>query len=892
MPPPKKRVKLSREEILEKKRESERLRRERIKNDPVKLAEQQEKERLKYLKKKEKGQRKIISQMTEREKRKTRKKWKESSKHYREKLKTEKNATNFIQQATPPPSDVEDLQEHRRPIYIENRRIQEARNRSQRQRRLRNKQIKHRDRVIAKLKKKLKTQQQKYRRLKGKRKAKPKPIELTPKTRCEQLADDITERRELVKKAIFGEVLKTQLEENCAKIKNHKEKAVYRKIISGKLVNKYKLWRHKNKAITYKKTGHNLTKTKKTNKKTRKQKMVEEFLEDDAFSRQAAGKKEYITRKSERKQKRYLLDTLRNLHLKFLKVTDFKMSYSLFCRFRPFWIVPPKLQDRDTCACIMHANIDLKLAALKNAKILSTIGNYQNMLEELCCDRYYESCLERTCDNCRLKQLPYEEFDNSKMVLLKQWINKKEKITDPKTKKERFIRKYKIELKEIPPRDLILNLEEYILPFFRHECNIVHQYNTIKNLKQSLTEKDAIIHMDFSENFATKYNQEIQAFHFGGSRNQISLHTVVLYLKDSTTSHCTMSSNLSHNVGAIWAHLRPVLESLPQSVENIHFLSDGPVTQYRNKTMFYVLACRLKEMLSRIQNFSWNYHEAGHGKGAPDGVGATCKRAADQVIAAGGDISNLNEFCKVVRERCPAINTVVIEDQEIDDTDKLLNENASDQVPFRGTLLVHQVTGSAFLPNRLTLKSLSCFCNSDGCNHYKLGSIQYKSRYLLNISDVYSDSEDETSRFENRNVSPVPQDVPKTPGPGNLEMNSVRVLENNNSVSAGPGISDILKTRLENGYGVGDYLLIRYKVRKTEYRYVGVCDSLDEDDGELRVTFLKVCNKEGTLFKYDETDVSDVLPTQIIKKLPVPNLSVKGNRVFYSFNEQIDVFEK
>ncbi|CAL1278109.1 unnamed protein product [Larinioides sclopetarius] len=65
----------TRDEILQKKREQEKARLLKIKSDPVKLAEQQAKERLKYLKKKEKGLRKSIKDMTPREQRKTRKNW-------------------------------------------------------------------------------------------------------------------------------------------------------------------------------------------------------------------------------------------------------------------------------------------------------------------------------------------------------------------------------------------------------------------------------------------------------------------------------------------------------------------------------------------------------------------------------------------------------------------------------------------------------------------------------------------------------------------------------------------------------------------------------------------------------------------------------------------------
>lgn len=60
---------------------------------------------------------------------------------------------------------------------------------------------------------------------------------------------------------------------------------------------------------------------------------------------------------------------------------------------------------------------------------------------------------------------------------------------------------------------------EYNLDYFLHyELNIIHQHSVQKIKKANLTVKEAVIHMDLSENHLTKYAEEIQAFHFGGSR--------------------------------------------------------------------------------------------------------------------------------------------------------------------------------------------------------------------------------------------------------------------------------------------------------------------------------------------------------------------------------------
>lgn len=72
----------SKEERLQKKCLTERLRYEKIRNDLVRFAAEKEKNRQKYLRKKEKGQRKLVSEMSDSEKRRARKKWRTYSTRY------------------------------------------------------------------------------------------------------------------------------------------------------------------------------------------------------------------------------------------------------------------------------------------------------------------------------------------------------------------------------------------------------------------------------------------------------------------------------------------------------------------------------------------------------------------------------------------------------------------------------------------------------------------------------------------------------------------------------------------------------------------------------------------------------------------------------------------
>lgn len=248
MPPFKKKEKLLRAAILQKKKEAEKARLARIESDPVTLAQYKEKQRLK---KKEKGQRKSIQEMTPREKRVTRKKWKEYSSKYRQKQSLNMATENYIRQNTPSTTDDEERRvapEDNRPIVNYNSRAKEAKRRSDKQRKERNKQIKKIAAEISRLRTKLNSQHQKYKRAKRKLKHAIKSAEKTPKTRIEQMSEDVTKKKKIVKEALFGEALKIQLEENYAKTKSRRKKSL--KVITGKKVDKYKLWRIKNKAET------------------------------------------------------------------------------------------------------------------------------------------------------------------------------------------------------------------------------------------------------------------------------------------------------------------------------------------------------------------------------------------------------------------------------------------------------------------------------------------------------------------------------------------------------------------------------------------------------------------------------------------------------------------
>lgn len=110
-----------------------------------------------------------------------------------------------------------------------------------------------------------------------------------------------------------------------------------------------------------------------------------------------------------------------------------------------------------------------------------------------------------------------------------------------------------------------------------------------------MSDKEAILHVDFSENFACKLAEEIQTYHFGISREQATLYMGVLIVKEKENPipFSTILASKDHTPAAIWAHLRPIFCFLLQTypnVETIHFFFDGPSTQYQQKKSFYLFS--------------------------------------------------------------------------------------------------------------------------------------------------------------------------------------------------------------------------------------------------------------------------------------------------------------
>ena len=146
--------------------------------------------------------------------------------------------------------------------------------------------------------------------------------------------------------------------------------------------------------------------------------------------------------------------------------------------------------------------------------------------------------------------------------------------------------------------------------------------------------------MDFAENFSCRSMDEIQTAYW--NQTGVTLHPIVVYyMQNGNLKHKSLvmiSDDMNHSAGTVKRFIEdliPQLLEIDPEMMKIYYWTDSPSSQYRNRYMFNDVASH-GEMYGILA--TWNYFDAGHGKGPRDVLGDTVKRLADEVIFTGGQL--------------------------------------------------------------------------------------------------------------------------------------------------------------------------------------------------------------------------------------------------------------
>ncbi|KAL2095568.1 hypothetical protein ACEWY4_007716 [Coilia grayii] len=320
------------------------------------------------------------------------------------------------------------------------------------------------------------------------------------------------------------------------------------------------------------------------------------------------------------------------------------------------------------------------------------------------CNTESKSCAYGECGTCKATAIPTLRLATNDALKFHQWAT--ESISSDKDKKSIITVKKECTMTE---DETLTAFQEWMVKFKSHLFNIRWQYRAYRELRENLLSHECLLHIDFSENYVCKYSDEVQSVHFGGSHQQATLHTGVLYTAQSPPlPFCSISPSRRHDPPAIWAHLHPVLDMIRErfpDVSCLHFFSDGPATQYRQKGNFFLLS---SEPFRRgFNEVTWSFFEASHGKGTPDGVEGTLKRSADRLVCMGIDIPSAEMLYLKLKEQESAVQLFFTRE---DSVETKVHEML--QLPpltaIKGTMRVHQVLSKQ--KGKILYRDVSCFC--------------------------------------------------------------------------------------------------------------------------------------------------------------------------------------
>ena len=167
--------------------------------------------------------------------------------------------------------------------------------------------------------------------------------------------------------------------------------------------------------------------------------------------------------------------------------------------------------------------------------------------------------------------------------------------------------------------------------FGKHRERVISQYRAARQIKEKMPPGHISVQCDFAENYCCGEKEEVQSAYY--SKDQITLHPAVFHHRTEVdaplkvTSACYVSDVTDHTAPMVFAILKQIVTLAKQTVPELkymHYLSDSPSSQYRNKHLMYIIAQH--DNMFGIP-CTWPYFESGHGKGPCDGIGGSSKRS-------------------------------------------------------------------------------------------------------------------------------------------------------------------------------------------------------------------------------------------------------------------------
>lgn len=204
------------------------------------------------------------------------------------------------------------------------------------------------------------------------------------------------------------EVLESALRSLYTKSKTRKEKSLLKSLAYTKPVRESNSVTYVAKLLGLKGSVRMMKRAERYQKNLKIKKEIRDFFSRDDISRSTAGKRECITFQKEKKQIRYLTDTLFNLY-QIYREEGGTYSFITFYRHKPFFVLSANVQNRETCMCIKHSNMEMFFTALKKSGVLpEEVKSLTDAISKLVCNLKSYECMYDKCLSCKCLKLNYK----------------------------------------------------------------------------------------------------------------------------------------------------------------------------------------------------------------------------------------------------------------------------------------------------------------------------------------------------------------------------------------------------------------------------------------------------------------------------------------------------
>ena len=587
-------------------------------------------------------------------------------------------------------------------------------------------------------------------------------------------------------------------------------------------------------------------------KKTKRQETYDEagvlvlaFLKKAEHSITLPGKKDTVTIKKKKHQKIQLTEFLYVLHKQYNEAArpEHRVGFSYFCGVRRAnrYVLPVQCNNTNVCLCMRHQNFALRMKPLHGLGLPALPDMF---IRDVTVENFREAATGLppvvTYLQWRRVEVPYGQGQS--------------------TKKPRLV--------EVTEEAAVFqtNFTRNMAFFSEHVSRMYNQHRAATNLKEGLQQHECCIQMDFAENWMIDYPMEPQSVYF--AKEPVTVHPVVLYLVvDGAMTHkstALVTDDRKHDVSSVMVYLRVINALLTERfpfVNMVHYFTDGPTSQYRNSSVLSLVS-KHSQLFGR--SATWLYFEAGHGKGACDGVGAAAKRMADNTVKRQIIIHNAAGFVAAGESTPTEIEYIHVPVEDIA-TARLELPDVVCGRSVKGTMKAHAAVCPA--PGKVALRATSCYkecCLLNGQWVLQCGG--WKTHTLFEEEPA---SEPEVEPEVELESEPEPEQEPETASEEEEAAADIAAEPPTEAPTALPKVGEWACCLYDDLWYVGQVL---------------VCNVAEDyiKANFLAPGFHEICNNQ---MKWPpRTDELDIVSADILATVSAPQLSGRGRREHFALS--------